>query len=245
MLRPSSTLSPQSRTTGTSPIERVFRGAACVALLALSTLKFSTLPVRAESEPAAVTPAAAADRALNAYARAWAGMTGYTATVTAFEQKGTQSERCTLSYTFKKPANVAVHIISGPNAGSNLTWDGGPTVTGSPGSGLLSFLKKKFPLHDPAVTTTRGSSIDEMSFGSILAHAEHQTGTLTDGPAEDIAGVSADVVALTPADPAADGGLTREVIELSSVTHLPLRILGFVGTLEVRRIDFTNVTISD
>jgi hypothetical protein len=68
---------------------------------------------------------------------------------------------------------------------------------------------------------------------------------LTDGPAEDIAGVSADVVDLTPADPAADGGLTLEVIELSSVTHLPVRILGFVGTLEVRRIDFTNVTISD
>lgn len=240
MLRPHSTLSRQSRTTGVRPIERAFRSAACIALLALSTL-----PVRAQGEATAVTPAAAADRALSAFARAWAGVTGYTTAVTAFEQKGTQSQHVTLTYTFRKPANVVVHMISGPNAGSNLTWDGGATVTGSPGSGLLSFLKKKFPLHDPAVTTTRGSSIDEMSFGSILAHAEHQTGTLTDGPAEDIAGVSADVVALTPADPAADGGLTREVIELSSVTHLPVRILGFVGTLEVRRIDFTNVTISD
>jgi hypothetical protein len=63
-------------------------------------------------------------------------------------------------------------------------------------------------LHDPLVTTLRGSSIDQLSFGAIP-----------------------------------DAGLTREVVELSAQTHLPLRVLGYEGSTLVRRIDFSNVKL--
>jgi hypothetical protein len=48
---------------------------------------------------------------------------------------------------------------------------------------------------------------------------------------------------LVPADPAADDGLTREVVELSVVTHLPVCVLGFDETTLVREIDFSKVAV--
>ena len=58
-------------------------------------------------------------------------------------------------------------------------------------------------------------------------------------------GVKADVITLSPADPAHDGGLTREVVELSQTTHLPLRVLGYEGAQLVRKVEFSKVTLQD
>jgi hypothetical protein len=72
--------------------------------------------------------------------------------------------------------------------------------------------KKTMSLQDPQVTTIRGSSIDQLSFGAILAHGQQTPGTLSRGPGDVINGVATDAVTLITADPAADAGLTREVI---------------------------------
>jgi hypothetical protein len=181
---------------------------------------------------------------LSDFAQAWAGLGAYTTTVNAFERKGTDAVAVTMDYAFTKPSTVKIHLITGPNAGANLSWNGGDTVTGWR-SGFLSFIKKTFSLHDSYVSTTRGASVDQLSFGAILNHAEHEPGKLESAPAQEIDGTVADVVTLIPSDPVHDGGLTREVVELSPATHLPVRILGYEGPTLVRKVDFTKVTLTE
>jgi hypothetical protein len=103
--------------------------------------------------------------------------------------------------------------------------------------------KKTISLHDPLVTTLQGSSIDQLSFGAILAHGQQAAGTLSATPGETIDGVATNAVTLTVADPATNAGLTREVVELSTLTNLPIRVLGYEGSALVRKVDFSNVKI--
>jgi outer membrane lipoprotein-sorting protein len=191
----------------------------------------------------AIAQSGAAGRELGAFANAWASINGYSARVAIFDQKGTQSQNLLFNYTFQKPSNVTVDIITGPNAGVNLAWDGGSSVVAHHGSGLAAMFKKTVSLHDPLVTTLQGSSIDQLSFGAILAHGQQAAGTLSETPGETIDGVATNAVTLTVADPATDTGLTREVLELSTLTNLPMRVLGYEGSALVRKVDFSNVAI--
>jgi hypothetical protein len=219
----------------------VFLGAAPVAVAQPSPTASAT-PSRAPSPLPA--PSGAAAQRLDAFARAWAAVTAYDATVTVFEQKDTQVQNVVFNYAFRKPANATVHVASGSNAGVTLVWDGGTTVVAHRGSGLAALFKRTLSLHDPQATTIRGSSIDQLSFGAILAHADAEAGTLSEVPGDVIDGVATDAVRLSSSTPAANTGLTREVVELSTITHLPVRVLGYDGETLVRRIDFSNVTLS-
>jgi hypothetical protein len=181
---------------------------------------------------------------LNACARAWSGTTGYTATVTVFEQKDNRVQNVRFNYSFRKPSNVTVDVLAGTNAGVTLVWDGGTSVVVHRGSGLAAMFKKTLSLHDPQVTTIRGSSIDELSFGRILTHARQTPGRLSIGRRVVIGGVAAETVTLIPASPATNAALTREVLEISTETHLPMRVLGFQGRALVRKIDYSNVKLA-
>ncbi len=175
---------------------------------------------------------------------AWTGITGYSARVTIFEQNGTATQHLVFDYDFRKPSNATMHVVAGPNSGVTLVWSGGTTVVAHRGSGLMALFKKKFSLHDAQTTTLRGSSIDQLSFGAILSHAADTAGTLrqTNGPT--IAGVATDEVSLVPTNSVIDTGLTREVVDLSKVTHFPVRLLGYVGPVLVRTIDFSNAVLA-
>jgi len=203
-------------------------------------------PLATTSRVPAPVPASsdAAEQRLAAFAAAWGALTAYNATVTVFEQKDTQVQNVVFDYTFRKPASVTVHVVAGQNAGVTLAWDGGTTVVARRGSGLFALFKRTLSLHDPLATTIRGSSIDQLSFGAILAHAQAEAGTLSEVPGEVIDGVATDAVRLSSTAPAANAGLTREVVELSTITHLPVRVIGYAGDVLVRRIDFSKVTLS-
>jgi predicted extracellular nuclease len=203
--------------------------ASAAAYAAAFVLAFGTPASAALPSPVA-SQSSAATRDIAAFASAWDGVTGYTTTVAIFDQKGTQTQNLLFNYTFRKPANVTVYVVAGPNAGVTMTWDGGPSVVAHHGSGFAAMFKRTIPLHDPLVTTLAGWSIDQLSFGAILAHGEQSAGSLSEGPAETIDGVSAHAVTLTPASAAGDDGLTREVVELSTVTHLPIRVFGYEGS---------------
>ncbi len=229
-------------------------GTASICTATLLVLGLSSVPAGAQQTASptptispVTTPQASqsdvAAREVAAFARAWAGITGYSATVTIFDQKGTQTQNVVFDYTFRKPSNVTVHVVAGPNAGVTLTWDGGQTVVAHRGSGLAAMFKRTLSLHDPLVTTLRGSSIDQLSFGAILAHGQQQAGSLTEAPGEVIDGVAVNAVTLIPGQSATDAGLTREVVELSTVTHLPLRVLGYAGSTLVRKLDFSNIKL--
>jgi hypothetical protein len=90
------------------------------------------------------------------------------------------------------------------------------------------------------VTTIRGSSIDELSYGAIIAHAEQTVGTLSQSPGERIGDTATESLSLTPSDPAADAGFSREAIDLSTATELPMRVVAYEGTTLVRRVDFSD-----
>jgi outer membrane lipoprotein-sorting protein len=185
--------------------------------------------------------------ALSAFKSAWAAVTAYSATITVSERKNAKVQNMVtkvFKYTFRRPSTVTVDVVGGPKSGVSLLWTGGTTVIAHRGSGLGGMLKKTLSLHDPQITTARGSSIDELSFGHILAHAQQTPGKISQGPVETINGVATEAVTLIPTRPATDAGYTREIIEISRTTHLPLRVLGYQGPTLVRKIDFVDVKVT-
>jgi hypothetical protein len=200
-------------------------------------------PTATEASQSPVPIDRSARALLDRFAAAWASVTAYTTTIAVTERNNTLVQNVVLDYTFRKPSSVTVHVSAGPNAGVTMVWDGGTTVVAHRGSGLAALFKKTLSLHDPQATTIRGSSIDQLSFGAILAHAQQEAGHLTETTQSAIDGVNVDAVTLMSADVAANGGLTREIVELSPNTHLPVRVLGYDGATLVRQIDFTKVTV--
>jgi outer membrane lipoprotein-sorting protein len=204
-------------------------GAACIALLPLAGM-----PTIAAAQTTA--PAWAA------FSHEWSGIAGYSATVTVFEQKGTSDEHMVLDYTFGKPANATVHIVQGANSGVTLVWAGGSTMQAHRGSGIMANFKKTFALDDPRVTTIRGSSIDQLSFDAFLAHAQQTPGAVSQAPGPTIDGAATDAVTLAPSS-SEPNGLTLEVVDVSETTHMPVRVLGYEGTVLVRSVDFSDVKL--
>lgn len=180
--------------------------------------------------------------AIVAFDRAWNRVKTYTTNIAVFERQGKQTQNMTLDYSFTKPSAIDVRVLAGANKGAKLEWRGGDSVLVKRGSGLLSLLKKTVSLHDPLVTTIRGSTVNQLGFDAILSHSR-QPGVLTETRGDVIGGVATEKVTLIPTHPLADGHLTREVIELSTTTHFPTRILGYEGPTLVRTIDFTDIHI--
>jgi hypothetical protein len=191
----------------------------------------------ASSAPDSSTPA------LTAFAEAWTTVTAYNTTITVFEQEGIAVQNVIFKYTFRKPTTVTVDVVGGPNDGVAILWTGGTTVKAHR-SGLASAFSQTLSLHDPKMTTIRGSSIDQLSFSQILEHAQNTAGKLSQGPGPLVNGVATDAVTLIPTNPATNAGYTREVIDISRLTHFPLRIEGYEGSTLVREVGFVAVTLT-
>ncbi len=188
--------------------------------------------------------AQSAEADVAAFARAWDGVASYSTRVTLFERKGENVQNIVMDYEFRKPSSFTVHVIDGPNKGVILNWNGGTTVYATRGRGLFGNLfKKKFSLHDPSITTIRGSSFDELSYGAILTHIKNTPGTLSEGAEESIGDIAAQSISLTPQNSSLDAGFTREVIDISTATHFPVRVQGYDGTTLVRQIVFSDIKI--
>jgi hypothetical protein len=181
--------------------------------------------------------------AWSAFEYAWASITAYDTRITIFEQKGAKVLNTIFDYTFRKPASATVYYPQGENAGVTLVWGGGDTVTGHRGTGFLAFFKRTFSLHDPSMMTIRGSSIDQLSFAAILAHTLATPGTISQRPGPTILGIPTEAVTLIPTSAAADTGLTREIVYISSLSNLPMRVLGYDGDVLVRQVDFSSVKL--
>ncbi len=216
--------------------------AACAA--ALSTLAAGGSGVASPTTHPTAT-SGAASRELDAFARALAGVSRYSATVSIYDRKGAQSQNVVFDYAFSKPSNVTVHVITGPNTGIRLDWNGGATVVARRGSGLAAMFSKTLSLHDPLITTLQGASIDQLSFGAILSHAQQALDRLSVAPGGTVDGVTTNVLTLIPDAPTIDAGVTREVVEMSAATHLPIRVLGYNGATLVSTIGFSNITLQD
>jgi len=230
--------------------KKVLAAALVSGCVALSWLATSLPPAQARaavatsaptSTPVPATPSVLPP-AWAAFENAWANISAYNATVTTFEQKGTQTQNTVFDYTFRKPSSATVHFIKGINEGVTVVWNGGTTVTAHRG-GFLALFKKTFPLHDPQVTTIRGSSVDQLSFAAILAHSQGTPGTISQATGPTILGIPTEAVTLVATSSIANTGLTREIVDISTTTNLPIRVLGYEGDTLVRQIDFSNVKL--
>lgn len=206
---------------------------AIVALTLLSCLESSLAAQPQNAEPPAWV----------AFKDVWKNVSSYSATVAVFEREGTEVRSSILDYTFRKPSSATVHFSVGPNAGVTVVWKGGNTVIAHRGSGFAALFKKTFSLHDPRVTTIRGSSIDQLSFAAILAHSQGTAGIVSQDVGPAILDIPTEAVTLVPISSVADTGLTREVVDISVPTSLPIRILGYKGDTLVRQIDFSNIVV--
>lgn len=178
-----------------------------------------------------------------AFTQIWENVSSYSATVIVFERQDLQVQSSVLDYTFSKPSSATVHFTAGPHSGVTIAWNGGDTVVAHRGTGFAALFKKTFPLRDPQVTTIRGSSIDQLSFAAILAHSQGTPGIVSQEAGPAILGIPTQAVTLIPTSSVDDTGLTREVVDVSVPTGLPLRILGYQGDELVRQVDFSNIKL--
>lgn len=178
--------------------------------------------------------AAAPANPLDGFEHAWSSINSYQTQVACFNVKGSQTQLSSYDYTFTKPSSISMNIVSGPSAGNSVTWSGGDSVVA--GRGMF---KRSFKLTDPTVTSLRGATVVDLSFGSILQHAQQTKGTMTASTAP-LNGIQTNAVNIDVADPASDGGLTRESLYLSPTTNLPLRVDGYEGSQLVSSCTFTN-----
>jgi outer membrane lipoprotein-sorting protein len=173
---------------------------------------------------------------LTAFAKTWDSMSGYKTAIHCFSAKDGKTENSQFNYTFTKPSSISMSIVSGPRAGNTVKWSGGETVTA--GKGMFT---KKFALTDSAVTSLRGGTIVDLSFGAILKHAEGLQGKKSSASTT-MDGEPANVVTVNVAQPSSDDGLTREVLYLSGSTDLPLRVDGYVESQLVTSCTFSDTT---
>ncbi|MGH7727206.1 MAG: hypothetical protein ACREM2_00220 [Vulcanimicrobiaceae bacterium] len=212
-----------------APFSKLLASLACAAALAL--------PLGAAAQvPTGSYPG------WDAFVAATEQIHDYTVTIVAHEVLGGRTQDRTYRYDFQRPMEAKSTILDGPGKGSVGVWDGGTTVRGHQG-GLLSFVTLEVGVHDPRATDLRGNTIETAAF-PVLVTRFPALGPLSEGPGPTIDGQATIEASVTVEAPSADHGLTRETLDLSSQTHLPLRHEGYTGTELVQRDDFVDLTIN-
>lgn len=180
--------------------------------------------------------------ALRDFAQAWSKVHSYSAVLVMHERSGATVQDRTYNYTFVKPSTATIVITRGPGKGGRETWTGGDSVVASP-PGLLSRLRLRLSIKDPRVVTLRGDTIAMASFGWLLQHLQSK-GRLSQAPGPSIGAHDTTQISLTVEDPASNGGITRDVVDISVATKFPVRVLRFAGSTLAKQIDFNEVTFS-
>lgn len=181
--------------------------------------------------------------ALDAFSAVWETIDNYTCKIVTHETKGTAVQDRTYSYAYKKPHFARISIDSGPGRGSGAVWHGGDTVVGHQG-GLLSGLHKTVPLTDPRATSLRGDTMDTASFQYLLDYFRANQAHEIQGAGPTVDGAATEKVELTVADPSKTAGITRDVLLISTKTHLPVVRQRFAGNDLVKEERFVDVVLN-
>ncbi len=152
------------------------------------------------------------------------------------------SEDRVLHFKYAKPCYGRVDVISGRLAGSAAQWQGGHKLKGHLG-GEISHLKAIVADTDPKTTDVRGLPMYAAFFPWIIDRF-NEAGTITSAPGPAVGGVPTDVVTITGGDPKKQYGFTKNVITLSSATHLPLINDGYTGDKITLHAEFSDYVIN-
>lgn len=189
---------------------------------------------------AAAAPAASS---LSEFSEAWAKVSDYSCSIVVHETQGSQTQDRRYDFWFKKPTFAKLEIVSGPGRGSGASWTGGDKVRGHRG-GILAGIKMSVSINDAQAVSLRGDNISTASFGYILSNLQSGKGTLSEAAGDAIEGAPTDMIALKIANPAADHNVTRDVVYLSKVSHLPVRRVRYEGDTLVKEEDFVSVKLN-
>lgn len=180
-------------------------------------------PAFALAEPSALAAAGAE----------FAKIDDYSTTIVVHETNGKNVEDRTYRVMYKKPSMERVDVIAGPGRGGGIVWLGGEQVKGHKG-GFLSGMHMTLDLHNSQVTTLRGDTVDSSTIPSMLNDFTRIKGIVSEAEGPSIDGAETVAVTLDVADAAAYNGVSREVLYISSVRHLPVRRERFDGATIVK-----------
>jgi hypothetical protein len=192
-----------------------------------------------------VAPPANVPAAYTAFINAAAAIGDYTVTVHETDETDPPkviSEDRVLHFKYAKPCYGRVDVISGRLAGSAAQWQGGHKLKGHLG-GEISHLKAIVPDTDPKTTDVRGLPMYAAFFPWIIDRF-NEAGTITAAPGPAVGGVPTDVITVTGGDPKKQFGFTKNVMTLSSVTHLPLINDGYTGDKVTLHAEFSDYVIN-
>jgi outer membrane lipoprotein-sorting protein len=199
------------------------RTLAAATSLLLALLAVSTSAARADNT---------AVPAIAAFDQAFAAANDYHCIIHVHEVKGDRSQNRVYEYWFMKPHFVKTLIQSGDDKGSGGVWNGGDQVSGHQG-GLFSGIHLKISLTDPRAMSLRGITIPEGLLQTVVHTYVKVPGTLTQANGGKIDGVPTDRVDLKVANPAANDGITEQIMYFSQVTHWPVRQILYAGNQNV------------
>ncbi len=192
-----------------------------------------------------VPPPANAPAAYLAFINASNGIHDYTVTIHEKDETDPPkvvSEDRTIDFAYAKPCYGRVTVQSGRLAGSEALWHGGHKLRGHLG-GDLNHLKAIVADTDPKTTDVRGLPMYAAWFPWIIDRFD-EAGTITAAPGPTINGVATDLITVTGGDPKKQFGFTKNVMTLSSVTHLPLINDGYTGDKITLHAEFMNYVIN-
>jgi outer membrane lipoprotein-sorting protein len=187
-------------------------------------------------------PALADNKATPAFAdfvRAFADVTDYQAKVTVHETSDDGKDVADWAYDYRwmRPNLARIEVTDGRNKGGVAVWHGGDKVQGHQG-GFLAVVKLNLDIHDKRATSLRGDTIETASFAYDIKHYETTDGTLAEAAGPALDGHATTAVTLAVADPKSTGNVTKDVLDISNATHLPLRRQQFIGTQLVKSETF-------
>ena len=159
-------------------------------------------------------------------------------------RKGSRYEERTMNIYFKKPRFIRMDILKGNiflDAGTIGVYKNDGKVTGRKG-GFLSLFAMTVDKHDPQATSVRGLAFDEIDMQAVLEKmefhiAESSACTVTEGDGTyelDCEG----------RDPAANRGVTRDVVVLDAASLLPLSTDSFEGSQLVQHAVWSSYIVN-
>ncbi len=200
-----------------------------VALVALAAVLATSVTRAANSAPA-----------IDAFRAAFASVSDYTYTLHSHETLGSRVQDRTYDYYFMKPHYAKTLIVAGDGTGSGGVWVGGDQVSGHQG-GILAGIHLKISVHDPRATSIRGYTIPDGLLQNIVETYATVPGKLTQVDGGILMGQPTDRLELDVTDPAANHGISKQVLYLSKTTHWPVRQLLYSGDTIVQDQTYTNI----
>jgi outer membrane lipoprotein-sorting protein len=188
-------------------------------------------------------PAPSAPDLVDSFSAAVEGVRDYQCRLYEWCSKGRTLERRVINFYFARPRLIRMDVLRGNKAldsGSVGVYSGSGKVAGRKG-GIASGIVVKVDRKSPLATTVRGQSMDESDLLGILELMKRHL-------ASSVISVEATTgtyrVGMIPRDPAAFGGVTRDLLVFDAATLMPIYSESYEGPTQVQQARWTDYILN-